>query len=405
MSCVITIFSCLHVLGSDSLDTIAENSSSKCLNSKRALSFHSVSFNASKPDWRKLSCPLELPTQPIKNRKQPPEDAETDSDFAEILNSSFQLLSPTGISTPPKTDNPTSGSSAAISALLTAPILSIPSQKSTQVVEENPQFFLSPPFSKLRFSCHKRVSESSSETESRKRVSPHCNWRESPDAKRKRLALSPKKCTTEAIPKLTPLKIGDESREHILPLVRGKQPNLASISGDTLVKVLQGEFDHFLESRLIVDCRYPYEFEGGHIKEAVNLWTKEMCHKKFFPAQPVQSRSEAKPQIIIFHCEFSSHRAPKMYKFIRETDRRVNGEQYPKLDYPEIYLLHAGYREFFKLFSDFCFPRNYIEMNDEKYKEDMKKCRIKSKTCDNEMRSRGTKSRLLLMNRSNTCML
>ena len=33
-----------------------------------------------------------------------------------------------------------------------------------------------------------------------------------------------------------------------------------------MVAVLSGHFSSAIESCVIVDCRYPYEYEGGHIK-------------------------------------------------------------------------------------------------------------------------------------------
>lgn len=33
-----------------------------------------------------------------------------------------------------------------------------------------------------------------------------------------------------------------------------------------MVAVLTGQFSSLIESCVIVDCRYPYEYEGGHIK-------------------------------------------------------------------------------------------------------------------------------------------
>ena len=47
-------------------------------------------------------------------------------------------------------------------------------------------------------------------------------------------------------------------------------------------------------------------------------------------------------RVIIFHCEFSSERGPQMLKHLRNIDRQKN--RYPKLDYPELYLLENGYK-------------------------------------------------------------
>lgn len=44
-----------------------------------------------------------------------------------------------------------------------------------------------------------------------------------------------------------------------------------------------------------------------------------------------------KRHIMIFHCEFSSERGPRMYTIMRQHDRSKN--VYPKLHWPEIYLL------------------------------------------------------------------
>ncbi|XP_064498180.1 M-phase inducer phosphatase 2-like isoform X4 [Pseudopipra pipra] len=60
--------------------------------------------------------------------------------------------------------------------------------------------------------------------------------------------------------------IGDFSKAHLLPTVKGKDPSLKYISPDTLVAVLTGQWSSFIESSITVDCRYPYEYEGGHIK-------------------------------------------------------------------------------------------------------------------------------------------
>ena len=53
-----------------------------------------------------------------------------------------------------------------------------------------------------------------------------------------------------------------------------------------------------------------------------------------------------RPQVLIFHCEYSKERGPKMYDLLRLADRHCN--QYPHLHYPEMYLLDQGYNKFFE---------------------------------------------------------
>lgn len=52
--------------------------------------------------------------------------------------------------------------------------------------------------------------------------------------------------------------------------------------------------------------------------------------------------------VLVFHCEFSSERGPRMCRFVRERDRALN--DYPKLHYPELYVLKDGYKDFFPHF-------------------------------------------------------
>ena len=60
--------------------------------------------------------------------------------------------------------------------------------------------------------------------------------------------------------------IGDLSMEYALPVVKGKHQDLRSITADTMADLLNGVYSHVVEKFVIVDCRYPYEYEGGHIK-------------------------------------------------------------------------------------------------------------------------------------------
>ena len=133
---------------------------------------------------------------------------------------------------------------------------------------------------------------------------------------------------------------------------------LPSISPKTLVEAIkEGNF-----SLTILDCRYPFEYQGGHIIGAKNWYLRDRCHQEFF------DKVEKKPckGLIIFHCEFSSARAPNMYRFMRETDRNMNADRYPALYYPEMYILMGGYKAFYNYCREigevdrYCDPPEYV---------------------------------------------
>ena len=132
------------------------------------------------------------------------------------------------------------------------------------------------------------------------------------------------------------------------------------ITGKTLADMLAGYYDEFFESLFIVDCRYNYEFEGGHIQGAVNINKPEDLTAAFF--EEIYQNA-----IIVFHCEFSVNRGPYMAQIFRGFDRELNKEKYPELFYPNIYILDGGYKKFFAEYSDFC-DGGYVPMRDEEHK-------------------------------------
>jgi len=84
---------------------------------------------------------------------------------------------------------------------------------------------------------------------------------------------------------------------------------------------------------LVLDCRFPFEFAGGHIKGAVNTWTPDhLLRKLFLDTHPGPHHRTA----IIVHCEFSSNRGPAQLALIRNIDRQINLACYPELWYPSL---------------------------------------------------------------------
>nr|BAE34078.1 unnamed protein product [Mus musculus] len=185
--------------------------------------------------------------------------------------------------------------------------------------------------------------------------------------------------------------IGDYSKAFLLQTVDGIHQDLKYISPETMVALLTGKFSNIVEKFVIVDCRYPYEYEGGHIKNAVNL-PLERDAETFLLQRPIMPCSLDKRIILIFHCEFSSERGPRMCRFIRERDRAAN--DYPSLYYPEMYILKGGYKEFFPQHPNFCEPQDYRPMNHEAFRDELRNFRLKTRSWAGERSRRELCSRL-----------
>ncbi|KAM5245789.1 M-phase inducer phosphatase 2 isoform 3-T3 [Ctenodactylus gundi] len=185
--------------------------------------------------------------------------------------------------------------------------------------------------------------------------------------------------------------IGDYSKAFLLQTVDGKHQDLKYISPETMVALLTGKFSNIVEKFVIVDCRYPYEYEGGHIKTAVNL-PLERDAENFLLQSPIVPCHLDKRIILIFHCEFSSERGPRMCRFIRERDRAAN--DYPRLYYPEMYILKGGYKEFFPQHPNFCEPQDYRPMNHEAFRDELRTFRLKTRSWAGERSRRELCSRL-----------
>ncbi|KAH3854129.1 hypothetical protein DPMN_096668 [Dreissena polymorpha] len=142
-----------------------------------------------------------------------------------------------------------------------------------------------------------------------------------------------------------------------------------------MAEVLNGVYSDRLHKVTIVDCRYPYEFEGGHIRGAVNMYTRDAVNSLLGT-----QTTAGKRHVLIFHCEFSSERGPRMYRHLRSQDRALNQDHYPKLNYPEVYLLHGGYKAFYESHGDLCDPDSYTPMLHLDHCADLRHYRVKSKT-------------------------
>ncbi|CAN9502614.1 unnamed protein product [Ophioblennius macclurei] len=185
--------------------------------------------------------------------------------------------------------------------------------------------------------------------------------------------------------------IGDFTKPFVLPTVDGKHQDLKYITPEVMVAALSGHFDKVVERVVVIDCRYPYEYEGGHIPGAVNLHQEDQVHD-FLLLTPLVPALPERRIVVVFHCEFSSERGPRMCRFVRERDRALN--DYPKLHYPELYILKGGYKDFFLHFQAQCEPQAYRPMHHQDFKDDLRMFRLKSRTWAGERSKRDMYSRL-----------
>jgi hypothetical protein len=99
--------------------------------------------------------------------------------------------------------------------------------------------------------------------------------------------------------------------------------------------------------------------------------------------------------ILIFYCEFSSERGPKMYNFFRNQDRSVN--RYPKLHYPQTYVMEGGFSKFHDNFKYFCNVKpqekqNYLEEKDQYVIKEQRKKREQEYLRDQKMKKKKKKN-------------
>ena len=107
----------------------------------------------------------------------------------------------------------------------------------------------------------------------------------------------------------------------------------------------------------LIDCRFPYEYDAGHINVAVNYPAPDSLSVHTY----LQSQCQLTDEFItcIFHCEFSQYRAPRMSAAVA---RLLKGSVLNSRI--EIYIMKGGYADFFSKFADMCVPRGYLPMHD-----------------------------------------
>jgi len=145
----------------------------------------------------------------------------------------------------------------------------------------------------------------------------------------------------------------DYQQIEYLPLVCKEDNGCSHISCETMMELLDGTFEksYLFDYFVIIDCRYDYEYLGGHINGAINVSDKlliELLFKANMKLRDIKSQRI----VWIFHCEYSKHRGPQTCKYFRKLDREMNEHRYPYVSYPHVYVLHGGFKKFWFKYKD-----------------------------------------------------
>ncbi|KAI0048544.1 hypothetical protein FA95DRAFT_1490667 [Auriscalpium vulgare] len=161
----------------------------------------------------------------------------------------------------------------------------------------------------------------------------------------------------------------NETHGKVLPCHRVREDGLMRISVDTLDKLLDGRFNSQIASYQVIDCRFDYEYNGGHVPGAINMNTTAALEELLLgptaiKPTPSTSADPGLKKILVFHCEFSVKRAPTFAKHLRSRDRALNNHNYPNIHFPEVYILEGGYCQYFRESASRCVPSAYVRMDD-----------------------------------------
>ena len=99
----------------------------------------------------------------------------------------------------------------------------------------------------------------------------------------------------------------DDAPRLQLPHFNSDDESLPRITKETMINVLDGQYGECYDRSIIIDCRFEYEYDGGHIEGAINVNDKDRLANELFVSPPSDRT------LLIFHCEYSAHRAPIMY--------------------------------------------------------------------------------------------
>jgi hypothetical protein len=97
----------------------------------------------------------------------------------------------------------------------------------------------------------------------------------------------------------------------ILPCYHSNEHRIPLITPQTMRQVLDGSYSEYYHDLKILDCRFEYEFEGGHLQGALNFSDPRKLPNLVLNSTN-DNAGENRVNLMIIYCEYSMDRAPKM---------------------------------------------------------------------------------------------
>lgn len=152
-----------------------------------------------------------------------------------------------------------------------------------------------------------------------------------------------------------------------LPTMQDKykynKDGITVISSDFLRNMMIDRENSHKKDMLIIDCRFPKEYENGHIMNSINIFDFENLVSLLKEVIKNSSSGELVEYKIVLYCEFSQYRSPQMSKFLRKLDRLINLKYWPYLIFPDLFILEGGICNF-KNTNQSLILGNYCSMDD-----------------------------------------
>jgi hypothetical protein len=128
---------------------------------------------------------------------------------------------------------------------------------------------------------------------------------------------------------------------------------------------------------VLIDCRFPYQYAAGRIASALNMY-QPLDVQRFLTTQ--LGINAGATTVLVFYCEHGIDNSSRMWRHVRNLDRRDHIADYPALSFPHMYVLRRGFDAFFDEHRDCC-EGVKITADDFNYAHSRREYAAKSREC------------------------